>query len=34
MEGQKQLVTFRQNHVKNMAWAFMNIMNVIHHVGH
>jgi len=34
MEGQKQLVTFRQNHVKNMAWAFMNIMNAIHHVGH
>jgi hypothetical protein len=33
MEGQKQLVNFRQNNVKNMAWAFMNIMNVIHHVG-
>jgi hypothetical protein len=29
IEGWKWLVTFRQNHVK-MAWAFMNIMNVVH----
>jgi tRNA A-37 threonylcarbamoyl transferase component Bud32 len=32
MEGQKWLVTFSQNCVK-MAWAFMNIMIVMHHNG-
>jgi hypothetical protein len=30
MERQKQLITFRKNHVQ-VAWTFMNIMNVIHH---
>jgi len=30
MEGWKQLVTFKHNHVK-MTWAFINIMNVVHH---
>ncbi len=30
MEGQTQLVTFKQNCVK-LAWAFINIMNVVHH---
>jgi hypothetical protein len=32
MEGQTQLVTFRRNHVK-LAWAFINIMNAVHHCG-
>ncbi len=32
MEGWKWIVTFRWNDVK-MAWAFMNIMDVIHHSG-
>jgi hypothetical protein len=32
MEGRTQLVTFRQNCVK-LAWAFINIMNAIHHCG-
>jgi len=32
MEGQTQLVTFKQNHVK-LAWAFINIMNGVHHCG-
>jgi tRNA A-37 threonylcarbamoyl transferase component Bud32 len=32
MEGQTQLVAFRQNHVK-LAWAFINIINAIHHFG-
>jgi hypothetical protein len=32
MEGKKGLVTFKQNCVK-MAWAFMNIMNAVHHNG-
>jgi serine/threonine protein kinase len=30
MEGRTWLVTFKQNHAK-LAWAFINIMNVIHH---
>ncbi len=30
MEGQRQLVAFRQNCVK-LAWAFINIMNKVHH---
>jgi RIO-like serine/threonine protein kinase len=32
MEGRTQLVAFKQNHVK-LAWAFINIMNGIHHCG-
>jgi hypothetical protein len=32
LEGQTQLFDFRQNHVK-LAWAFINIMNAIHHCG-
>jgi serine/threonine protein kinase len=32
MERRTWLVTFRQNCVK-LAWAFINIMNVIHHHG-
>ncbi len=32
MEGKKWLVTFGQNCVK-MVWAFMNIMNAVHHNG-
>jgi RIO-like serine/threonine protein kinase len=32
MEGPTQLVAFRQNCVK-LAWAFINIMNAIHHFG-
>jgi hypothetical protein len=32
MEGQKGLVKFKQNCVK-MTWAFVNIMNVVHHNG-
>ncbi len=32
MEGKTQLVTFWQNCVK-LAWAFINIMNVVHHYG-
>jgi RIO-like serine/threonine protein kinase len=32
MKGWTQLVAFRQNRVK-LAWAFINIMNVIHHFG-
>ncbi len=32
MESQTQLVAFRQNHVK-LAWAFINIINAIHHFG-
>jgi tRNA A-37 threonylcarbamoyl transferase component Bud32 len=32
MEGQTQLVAFRQNHV-NLAWTFINIINAIHHFG-
>jgi hypothetical protein len=32
MERRTQLVAFRQNRVK-LAWAFINIMNVIHHCG-
>jgi serine/threonine protein kinase len=30
MEGQTQLVTFKQNCVK-LAWAFIDIMNAVHH---
>jgi serine/threonine protein kinase len=30
MEGWTQLVAYKQNCVK-WAWAFINIMNVIHH---
>jgi tRNA A-37 threonylcarbamoyl transferase component Bud32 len=30
MEGQTQLIAFRQNHVK-LAWAFINIINTLHH---
>jgi hypothetical protein len=30
MEEWTQLVTFKRNHVK-LAWAFINIMNVVHH---
>jgi len=32
IEGQTQLIAFRQNCVK-LAWAFINIMNVVHHFG-
>jgi hypothetical protein len=32
MEKKRWLVTYRQNHVK-MTWAFINIMNAIHHLG-
>jgi hypothetical protein len=32
MEGQTKLVTFKKNHVK-LAWAFISIMNVVHHSG-
>jgi hypothetical protein len=32
MEGQRRFVTFRGNFVK-MIWAFMNILNVVHHDG-
>jgi hypothetical protein len=32
MEGQTWLVAFRWNHVK-LAWAFISIMNVVHHCG-
>ncbi len=32
MEGWTQFVAFKQNHVK-LAWAFINIMNVVHHCG-
>jgi hypothetical protein len=32
MEVWRQLVTFKYNHVK-MAWAFINIMNALHHSG-
>ncbi len=32
MEGQTQLVTFKWNRVK-LAWAFINIMNAVHHRG-
>jgi serine/threonine protein kinase len=32
MEGKTQLATFRRNCVK-LAWAFINIMNAIHHSG-
>ncbi len=32
MERQTRLVAFRQNHVK-LTWAFINIMNAIHHYG-
>jgi len=32
MEGWTQLVTFKQNCVK-LAWAFINIMNALHHYG-
>jgi hypothetical protein len=32
MEKKRWLVTYRHNHVK-MAWAFINIMNGIHHLG-
>jgi hypothetical protein len=31
-EGQTQPLAFRQNRVK-LAWAFINIMNAIHHCG-
>jgi hypothetical protein len=30
MEGKTQIVTLRQNCVK-LVWAFINIMNAIHH---
>ncbi len=32
MEGWTWFVTFRWNHVK-LAWAFINIMNVLYHCG-
>ncbi len=32
MEGRTQLVAFMRNHVK-LAWAFINIMNIVHHHG-
>ncbi len=32
MEKERWLITYRQNRVK-MAWAFINIMNAIHHLG-
>jgi hypothetical protein len=32
MEERTWLVTFRQNCVK-LAWAFINIMSVVHHFG-
>jgi serine/threonine protein kinase len=32
MEGWTWIVTFRWNRVK-LAWAFINIMNVVHHCG-
>jgi hypothetical protein len=32
MEGQTQLITFRRNSVE-LAWTFINIMNVVHHSG-
>jgi hypothetical protein len=32
MEMRTWLVTFKWNHVK-LAWAFVNIMNAIHHCG-
>jgi len=30
MEWQTRLIAFGRNHVK-LAWAFMNIMNAVHH---
>jgi hypothetical protein len=32
MNGQTRLVAIRWNHVK-LAWAFINIMNIVHHHG-
>jgi hypothetical protein len=32
MEGQTWLVAFKRNCVK-LAWAFINIMNIVHHCG-